>query len=526
MFKMNIKKVFLSSLIFCCVFVLAISFFMFTISSNVTAEDTTDKLLDGDYQDSLRTIDSIRVPNEDSTLFKSYDVSEKTILIEDDKYETLIELKLLSDYKQHVGVGIDTKVAEFLLIDFSDLEIFEKADFYNINKDYEKEIKQFRLKYPTDYIEEICYEHETFDNKTNMSLGFETICYDEMKTNWTELKYLKELPKEGVRVGLFTDTTLGEHIEWVPTIEGFECLEWASYLVDGLISYYKLDESSGSTAFDSLGINNATNGGADVNVPGKINTAYDFEKDNTDYLLTGIDWTNMESRTYSGWFKLESSTADQYLFDTRLTDDSVQILVETDNDLVVEVRQGGGYVDVVISNETVPDNVWTHIGFTLEDTTDTLTLYINGENVGSGIHGASVGHASDMNSFEICGRTTGTELPCDSLIDEIAIYDYAVNQTGFTDLYNSGRGLSYPFTKCVFNGTVKDGDGNAINGVKIVIATLEDDTLYKNTTSDASGLWSLEVSVNGNYTVYAYEPNNITRAGDIFPYVECIMELG
>ncbi len=79
-----------------------------------------------------------------------------------------------------------------------------------------------------------------------------------------------------------------------------------------------------------------------------------------------------------------------------------------------------------------------------------------------------------------------------------------------------------PVTPCTFNGTVKDGSGTAINGARIVIAESVSDDFYANTTSDANGLWSLNVSVNGNYTVYAYQSGNKTRPGDIYPYVECI----
>ena len=45
---------------------------------------------------------------------------------------------------------------------------------------------------------------------------------------------------------------------------------------NGIVSYYKLDEASG-TVIDTVGTNNGTNYGATPNVAGKIETAYDFD---------------------------------------------------------------------------------------------------------------------------------------------------------------------------------------------------------------------------------------------------------
>jgi hypothetical protein len=48
-------------------------------------------------------------------------------------------------------------------------------------------------------------------------------------------------------------------------------------LTDNLVAYYKLDETSGSTAVDVIAANNGTITGATVNQAGKIGTAYSFD---------------------------------------------------------------------------------------------------------------------------------------------------------------------------------------------------------------------------------------------------------
>lgn len=75
---------------------------------------------------------------------------------------------------------------------------------------------------------------------------------------------------------------------------------------------------------------------------------------------------------------------------------------------------------------------------------------------------------------------------------------------------------------CTFNGSVKTNTGVAVNGARVVITSVNTDTIYGNATTDANGLWNKNVSVNGNYSVYAYIPNNKTGGGDIKTYVECI----
>jgi len=70
----------------------------------------------------------------------------------------------------------------------------------------------------------------------------------------------------------------GEHIEFIPTIEGFEVLEWASYLVTDLVSYYKLDENAASTTVaDAHGSNDgtaSTNTNNLYNASGKLNSCF------------------------------------------------------------------------------------------------------------------------------------------------------------------------------------------------------------------------------------------------------------
>ncbi len=181
---------------------------------------TTEEIIsDESLINDLRTTDSLV---EKGGITKEYIYSEKEIKINDTNTSDVVNLKLVSDYVVYVPIGSDVKVAEFLLINSTSKELFEKIDFYNVRTDYQQIGKEFNLKYGTDYLEEVC--RNEIDKETEKEI---IVCLNETKTNWTLFKSLDELPKGEVKVGLFTSIKLGDKFEWIPTIKGFEIYEWA-----------------------------------------------------------------------------------------------------------------------------------------------------------------------------------------------------------------------------------------------------------------------------------------------------------
>ena len=72
-------------------------------------------------------------------------------------------------------------------------------------------------------------------------------------------------------------------------------------------------EGSG-TVIDSLGTNNGTNNGA-TNITGILNSAYDFELSESDYIETGsnLGISGADSRTFNFWIKRESQVANHLI---------------------------------------------------------------------------------------------------------------------------------------------------------------------------------------------------------------------
>ena len=223
------------------------------------------------------------------------------------------------------------------------------------------------------------------------------------------------------------------------TSQGNETSDFPS---EGLIAYYKLDETSGTTASDELGSYDGTNNGADVGVTGKINTAYDFEKSEDDYISLpssiGTALSNTEL-TINLWIKPEqefnSAIGITTLFDSQGTN---RILIDYDSYANGGIRAYYG-VNTPYTT-TFSADTWYMITFVVTDGTN--YLYINGSEVAtisnSGL--VSIGTATTIIG-ENYAISSGRGM--DGLIDEVYIASRALNSTEVSELYNSGSGLSY-----------------------------------------------------------------------------------
>ncbi len=222
-------------------------------------------------------------------------------------------------------------------------------------------------------------------------------------------------------------------------------------LIDNLVSYYKLDETSGTTVYDSHGSNDGTNNGATINVAGKIDKAYDFDGSND--RIEQVAKVNYGDFTLSSWIYADVlNTGYKTLYSMRKVGDEVPLMQFrfNANKLGVEVRSntGKGYIDSY-STTSLNTGQWYHAVLVYSGTT--FTIYIDG-NV---YHTVSYTGGfyktltwNDVNKYWIgAGYGLGTpENFFDGVIDEVGIWSRALSSTEVSELYNSGNGLTYPFT--------------------------------------------------------------------------------
>jgi hypothetical protein len=237
-------------------------------------------------------------------------------------------------------------------------------------------------------------------------------------------------------------------------------------LTDNLVSYWKLDESSGN-ASDSVGSNTLTNSGVSYSA-GKINNGADFAPND---LFTTNNISLTGDLTISAWIK----PADLGVYYIVAKSDSTSpneeyVLLVNNNVISMGVRNTSNSFFSADKTGTGSGS-WVHVVGTVSGTT--VSVYINGV---IGTDATVTGTRASKNiDTDIGGRSYNTFGRFNGSIDEVGIWSRALSSTEVTALYNSGNGLQYPFTTTAiksFNGlakaSIKSINGLAIGSIKSV----------------------------------------------------------
>jgi len=211
-------------------------------------------------------------------------------------------------------------------------------------------------------------------------------------------------------------------------------------ITDSLISYYKLDESSGNAA-DSVGSNTLTNTGTATYSTAKINNGVSLNG-STQYLVktspTGMP-TAGGARSVSAWIKPSAWTGDIVQWgDNTGSGKLFELYTYSNNNITADVS--GGTASFTVS--TMSAGTWYHIVLTYPGSGTTWTLYFNGSS-----QTATGGTPNTDTAASLCiGRNYEVGVGNFSgMIDEVGIWSRALTSTEVSQLYNSGTGRQYPF---------------------------------------------------------------------------------
>lgn len=220
-------------------------------------------------------------------------------------------------------------------------------------------------------------------------------------------------------------------------------------LITNLVSYWKMDEGAGNI-IDSHGDNDGTNDGADYGAAGIINDALDFEEGNTDYVdvpnhaslnfgtgdFTVAFW--MKAETWSGTTKHTPISKGNYSGASAWRGYHFEPAGGgNEGKIYFFVRDVG-----LLSTTALSAGNWYYIvGVRASGTS---YIYVDGtpEN-----DVAAVGDVDETFSFQM-GKNPDATYPryYDGIIDEVAVWNRALDSDEVTELWNSGAGLAYPFT--------------------------------------------------------------------------------
>jgi len=217
------------------------------------------------------------------------------------------------------------------------------------------------------------------------------------------------------------------------------------YNKGGPVAHYKMDEGSGTTAFDSTNItNDGTITGATY-VTGQYGTALDFDGSDDEVNVTNADPIDFDvglinAVTFSAWINADTDgEGDVGRIIEKRTATFMRVDTESAGKLDLEAS-----LDLVTTDATLnvsgilSTNTWHHVAMTYEDDADDeISLYVDGVLVGTSTNGDGAPAATDTAAL-IIGGDNSTTANFDGTIDDVRIYNYARTAEEIRADYNAG----------------------------------------------------------------------------------------
>lgn len=237
---------------------------------------------------------------------------------------------------------------------------------------------------------------------------------------------------------------------------GFEGEE--STLLTGLSGYWKLNETSGTTATDAMAVQDGTVLGGATRVSAKL--SYGVHIQSSDHVVRVPYNTNISPKgsafSVGFWVYLDSVPSatgrDAYLFEVLNTSSpysSHEIYLPYSgvnaNKIHFYTRNTSGTGYTAISTGALSAATWYNIVCVNRGDGQTMQIYVNGSDVTatsntfSGIVYEGLSNTGFGNGYS--GSTNYTP----NIIDECAIWARALSGSEITEWYNSGLGKTHPF---------------------------------------------------------------------------------
>lgn len=262
-------------------------------------------------------------------------------------------------------------------------------------------------------------------------------------------------PGSAVVGQIYFDSTIGQ-------FRGYDGTKWLdlgvlppSVPTNGLISFWKLDETSG-TRVDSHGSNDLTDNNTVGSAAGIINNGADFELSNSEYLNIadaaqgGLDLTGDFS--VSGWIKIESDS-ENYRFIVSKTDFGVSpqklsytVSISDTNKLRLSNSSSGtSEISKQTTTSFLASEGFMHFVVTFDSSAGVAKFYKNGTYLtgedGTGFSTGGVNNDVDFLMGSILNNGI-PELFFDGIMDEVGVWNRVLTADEIVSLYNGGSGLT------------------------------------------------------------------------------------
>ncbi|KKL49995.1 hypothetical protein LCGC14_2309930, partial [marine sediment metagenome] len=298
-----------------------------------------------------------------------------------------------------------------------------------------------------------------FGNGTISSCGQRLIgTHLEDKEIWKDLDRNSFVEGEVLNIGIFTDVKIDDEVEWIPTFYGIRIDEWAiwtSNLNVDIVSFYKLNETSGS-AIDSLGLMNSTTvqSGVVQGVEGLINNSYNFTSVSSRVDFNSNQQQTNSNQTYSIWFNPGNTAPNTAIFVRGDAGEDNYDAIAYDDGFIrffIGPQSGSSSRWNATSTKDVmlPNGTWYNIVVNTSGsaTASSTNIFINGvlQTTSFTTAGSNRSRPSDSVSLFLGGGIpeTGNINVTNGRIDEVGIWNRSLTTDEINNLYNGGSGISF-----------------------------------------------------------------------------------
>lgn len=200
------------------------------------------------------------------------------------------------------------------------------------------------------------------------------------------------------------------------------------FLSADLVSYWPLDEDSGSTATDVAGTNDGATTGATVGVTGILGTtAYSFDGTD-DFVDLGNPHDLTGGYTISAWANFDDVTSNHVVYAAGAGAYQTLFRSESGNIVYFHNHSGGGGK---ITGSAISTGTWYHIAVTWDGST--FQTYLNATPDGSGAF-SDLQNASTQHKLGERVSTSGEHMSGD--IDDARVYGRALTGAEIQTLYD------------------------------------------------------------------------------------------
>lgn len=216
-----------------------------------------------------------------------------------------------------------------------------------------------------------------------------------------------------------------------------------SYLSDGLVGFWRMDEGSGNANDSSGNLNTLTNVNTTTYTGGKYGNGADYESGSSQYhyIADNEELSITGDMTISAWINPESVTAST-LFDIAGKWDGSNesyLLSQYGDEIRLYIDSSSNYETTDSTN--LSTGTWYHVAASYNSTTQTVNLFVNGElqtSTTTGTIPSSIG--DDAGRFQTGAEDSTTTAAnfYDGIVDNVMLHNRTLTPREIQGLYNFG----------------------------------------------------------------------------------------